>query len=436
MALIPPLGLMFRAYAFKQTSATVKLASRHYSDARYRAALTAIHNSEKKLARKYWSGKASTEEMVLGAARLGKLEATLSNRNPPRMTTGRGNSTLLPPDNTLVARLLKIRALQPSRPYAPAVAALQGILVRNDHHGRYDRTMLAHDFWASDMLDAGILKQRVAELARHELRASPEQYAAGAELKRISELAGFIAARKPISPPTDDYPTQDWSLRSLKTSILQRQGDQTELLPHRPARFAAHADGVAAAFWEGRIHDFDSLASQVERAVASALRGAPAGDPATEALRCQLTFEMIVYIEQQQRPEATVLRRTWAEHAERLERDAAQRLLGANQLPPSEGPTVVPGVPGAAPAARFYRSIDAPILDSFDDRALKSPASTLSSSGIGTDEFSMSNPELNAWHAAKDPVAFDAVNNGMRWLRADRSGSTSSGASSAEGFFI
>lgn len=471
MSFIPPLGLMLRAYALRQTSATVKLAATRYSAARYNAALTAIRNSEDKLARRYWSGKASTEELVLGAVRLGKLGATLFDRNSSRLTTGGNTNALRPPNKLLMARLLEIRMLQPSRPYAPAVAALQGILLRNNPHGRYDRTMLAHDFWAGDFLETDVLKQRIVELARQELRNSDERHAAGAELERTAEIIDFVSTQKPTSPATAISRMQEWTLRSLNASIQQRKVYQSRLLPHGPAAFASRADEVATAFWEGRLADFDDLANRVERAVACALGDAPAADPATAAKRCHLTFEVIVYIEQRKPPEATALHGTWSVLAEKLERKAAATLLAANQLPPPEHP----GIPDAwspraneeplhmphsqafddapdnwwdegssvpAPTMRLYRSFTASDLRSFDDIMLESPTSTLASSGIGSIGMPMSTPPQHVGHAGrehapnKEKVVFDAINTGMKWLRANRPSSTSSGISSTEGFSI
>lgn len=326
MQILNQLGLMFRATVLNQLTAKVRLASAHYSPSRFSAALTGIGNQEQQLANRFSQGRLSVDQLYRQASRLASQDVLLNTRLRPDSDC-REAVARQPVATASAFRSVLVRA------YCTATEEKKqalGVLLAPAMVRARARCMLADAVWLGHITRSDDLLAQVRQLAHLEAvdSACPLDQMEQLERRAGREILHSVAEQQP-GGPDEAWHAVRLMLGSAASALLPAEPDTVRPVPPSWTQLAAHArsgSGVPDNFEVFR----DTMGGAVDDALA--LRE-PDVEPAEQV--CQCTFELLEYIRQQVKQHALIPRSSgdpaaglrWEAHADRLEREAVDRLL-------------------------------------------------------------------------------------------------------------
>lgn len=218
LQLIAKLGLMFRATALNQLSAKVQLARRHYSPARFTAALTGISNRTDQLANRFTCGRMSLEQLQSQAHQLARQDVLLYEIDTQAESQP---AELASSFHRLLARAYLHAKHTPRVAVKRQLPELQKLLAPSQVRSQA-RQLLSDAFWKGHLSTPIQLHIQVMKLAHLEAIAADSSQADRdhLELCAAQEIQAFIAAQQPEGIDTAWLPQQRM-LHSPKLSPIQ-----------------------------------------------------------------------------------------------------------------------------------------------------------------------------------------------------------------------
>lgn len=373
MALISEIGLMLRSHVFNQTRATVALAERHCSDARFERALNAIENRQDRVASNYMKGRISLEQLYQKTARTVHRGWRLDQAVGGPDTDDRAPAACMKPVDfcsKFQTHLRRVHLHGGSMPGTDILHRLQRSL-SVEQTERRERKQLADSFWAGELVDYATFKEQVTALAQREWTGKQGPGSAPPTTQQtalnVFGILHHLRQAEPRGPGQSWHPNitffDKFSSKLERTFArkLEREAaaallpddaagamavHNTERLPaptspvrpvpdHAEASVAEMQQALANAFWDACVRTCEELQGHIDSVARYATAHLPRRNPNRAQRVCEVTFETLEIIRQQQPTGLTHAwtqpRFCWPHFSSAIEQRAAERLLRSRE---------------------------------------------------------------------------------------------------------